>query len=224
MTESYITCPKCGRALPSGTDICSNCNCNLKNTSSEPLDPNGKKSCPYCGEKILNVAIKCKHCGSLLKEGQIKSKRSIDSHSRRTIYIAAAVVAVVIIVISYQLNGSRSAPTCSDSRVEDILGQILTDKDGKVVTKILYDRGYFNIFNRHKMEVVNDVMGRFKISKIDNVRVLGVNNDIKKVMCAADVLVEAHGLNELIQSELKVNYTAQITSDGEKLYVEAFVE
>ena len=26
------------------------------------------KNCPYCGEQILDVAIKCKHCGSMLSE------------------------------------------------------------------------------------------------------------------------------------------------------------
>lgn len=31
------------------------------------------KQCPYCGEEILAVAIKCKHCGSMLGEASARS-------------------------------------------------------------------------------------------------------------------------------------------------------
>lgn len=32
------------------------------------------KNCPYCGEKILDIAIKCKHCGSFLGNSDILSE------------------------------------------------------------------------------------------------------------------------------------------------------
>lgn len=36
--------------------------------------PEPTKKCPFCGEEILEVAVKCKHCGSMLDgTGQEKS-------------------------------------------------------------------------------------------------------------------------------------------------------
>jgi predicted RNA-binding Zn-ribbon protein involved in translation (DUF1610 family) len=36
-----------------------------------PLDPDQTVRCPYCGETILAIAQKCKHCGELL--GQMRT-------------------------------------------------------------------------------------------------------------------------------------------------------
>lgn len=36
--------------------------------SAVTVDSKPKKDCPFCGEEVLAVAIKCKHCGSDLAE------------------------------------------------------------------------------------------------------------------------------------------------------------
>jgi hypothetical protein len=36
--------------------------------TSSTTDTKPKKDCPFCGEEILAVAVKCKHCGSELSE------------------------------------------------------------------------------------------------------------------------------------------------------------
>jgi hypothetical protein len=42
------------------------------------------RSCPFCGEEILAVAIKCKHCGSALSEGSSPPSPDLPSSAAAT--------------------------------------------------------------------------------------------------------------------------------------------
>lgn len=43
-------------------------------------DENNKKNCPFCGEEILAVAVKCKHCQSDFSQGGTELKTKMENH------------------------------------------------------------------------------------------------------------------------------------------------
>jgi len=59
------------------------------------------KPCPFCGEQILAVAVKCKHCGSAIgaAPGPIRKQFSM-----RPWATTAAVVIAVLFVLGYLSN------------------------------------------------------------------------------------------------------------------------
>ena len=64
-----ISCPHCGQHFEvdkgfAGRSVeCSSCGREFTITAPEPT-----KRCPMCGEEILAVAKKCKHCGEYLDD------------------------------------------------------------------------------------------------------------------------------------------------------------
>jgi hypothetical protein len=94
-----------------------------------------KKRCPYCGEEIMAVAKKCKHCNSWLEEhaqplrtsNEIQKRPSTSTNTpwkiNRTHIIIGAVAILAIIGGIYWISNDRSAheptkttasPTASD--------------------------------------------------------------------------------------------------------------
>lgn len=94
MADITFNCPKCNNALvvdESGSGRLVNCP-HCKNqikipTLADAMDipsavpplpissaSSQEKACPFCGENILLVATKCKHCGSMLTSSQSEQK------------------------------------------------------------------------------------------------------------------------------------------------------
>ena len=100
MGEFQLNCPHCDQLLVATDEMleqkleCPSCHNKIVFSDTEPQEtsatenipppvpaPQTIKACPYCGEEILKVARKCKHCGEIL---DVKLKRERQMKSRRT--------------------------------------------------------------------------------------------------------------------------------------------
>lgn len=74
-TAVKMFCVKCGTQLPEGAPNCTSCGEVVAEpkaiqatvaTNSSAAIPLATKACPYCGEQILQQALRCKHCQASL--------------------------------------------------------------------------------------------------------------------------------------------------------------
>lgn len=80
-----MTCSKCGAALEADSAFCEACGASVQamkpSAAGIPAAPlaqtatvpeRATKACPFCGEQVLQVAIKCRFCGANLAPGAIQ--------------------------------------------------------------------------------------------------------------------------------------------------------
>jgi hypothetical protein len=65
------------------------------------------KRCPYCGEEILAVAVKCKHCGSTIGGPSSAIKKQLKMRTSFKI-VGILIVMIFAIPVIYNLSNNRS--------------------------------------------------------------------------------------------------------------------
>ena len=83
-----------------------------------------KKLCPYCGEEILAVAKKCKHCGEWLDKQNVTSKPTeslhpIDQKGGKKIWkVIIPVIILVAVIGGYLVMSNHQDKTDKAVQVE----------------------------------------------------------------------------------------------------------
>lgn len=109
-----------------------------------------EKQCPYCGEKILSIAKKCKYCKSWLNDDteniSINSYNSYQSNENIYTNIVGVIVLMIIIAVAFIIifsNEDTKSNIVNFFSEESVINSVTKGcKKGKTV--------HYNIYNDHQ--------------------------------------------------------------------------
>ena len=90
---------------------------------------NDTKPCPFCGEEILEIAKKCKHCGEYLEDTKSVLKKQVSPKSKIPVITGIIILIIILSGATYFLLSSgndkpntnnQSSKVAEDKQSEDI--------------------------------------------------------------------------------------------------------